>query len=107
MPYYEFSTYGSFVEGHFQHHFDGFLLDKIPLLRKLGWLTVAGFDFLHTTEYRNGLSEIPARNYAELAFGVDNLGFGIFRLFRFDVVASFSDWKYDGVGVLLGFKVDI
>ena len=46
-----------------------------------------------------------ARNYAEIAFGIDNIGFGIFRLFRFDVVASFEEWKYDSVGVLLGIKL--
>ena len=105
LPYYEYSTYGPFVEGHFQHHFDGFLLDKIPLLRKLGWQTVAGFDFLHTAKYSIGQTEIAANNYAELAFGVDNIGIGIFRLFRFDVVASFEEWKYDGVGILLGIKL--
>jgi len=107
LPYYEYSTYGSFVEGHFQHHFDGFLLDKIPLLRKLGWITVVGADFLHTADYDTGIINLEGKNYAELAFGVDNLGFGVFRLFRFDVVASFREWKYDGVGVLLGIKLDI
>ena len=93
------------MEGHFQHHFDGFLLDKIPLLRKLSWQTVAGFDFLHTTKYKIGQTEVDAKNYAEIAFGIDNIGFGVFRLFRFDVVASFEEWKYDSVGVLLGIKL--
>ena len=107
-PYYEFSTYGSYIEGHFQHHFDGFLLDKIPLIRKLGWLAVAGVDFLHTSDYDVGTTiDLEGRNYAELAFGLDNIGFGVLRLFRFDVVASFREWKYDGVGILLGIKLDI
>jgi len=104
LPYY--STYGSFFEGHFQHHFDGFILDKIPLLRKLGWITVFGMDILHTSSYKIGQTEIPAKNYGELAFGVDNIGFGVLRLFRFDVVASFREWKYDSAGVLLGIKFD-
>ena len=107
LPYYEYSTYGPFVEGHFQHHFDGFLLDKIPLLRKLGWQTVLGIDFLHTQKYTlDGINrDVFAKNYAELAFGVDNIGWGVFRLFRVDVVASFKEWKYDSVGLMLGIKL--
>jgi len=41
LPYYEMSTASSFFEGHYQHHFNGFLLDKIPnrkgLHRDLFW----------------------------------------------------------------------
>jgi len=35
LNYYQFSTYTEFVEGHFEHNFSGFILNKIPLIRKL------------------------------------------------------------------------
>ena len=35
MPYYTYSTSRPFIEGHFEHGFYGFLLNKIPGVRKL------------------------------------------------------------------------
>ena len=96
LPYYEYSTSGSFTEAHFQHHFDGFILDKIPLIRKLGWETAIGANFLYTDSQKD---------YTEVYFGVDNLGFKIFRLFRVDVVGTFKRGKFEDVGVVLGIKL--
>jgi uncharacterized protein DUF5686/carboxypeptidase-like protein len=93
LPYYERSTNDYYLEGHYQHHFNGFLFDKIPLLRKAGFKTVLGASFLNTPE--NG-------NYSELSFGIENLGFGIMKIFRVDAVASFDEWKYRKFGVRLG-----
>ena len=50
LPYYEFSTTQPFVQVHYQHHFEGFLLDKIPLVRKAGLKSVLGASFLYTEE---------------------------------------------------------
>ncbi len=96
LPYYEYSTSGPFVEGHFQHHFTGFLLDKVPLLSRLGWQTAVGANFLYTESQKD---------YTELYVGIDNLGFKVFRLFRVDVVSSFRNGKYDKTGVVLGIKL--
>ena len=73
-------------------------MDKLPLVRKLGWKLVAGANFLYTTEQKD---------YAEVSFGLDNLGFGIVRLLRFDVVSSFVRGKYDGTGILFGINLPI
>ncbi len=95
LPYYEYSTDGTYFQTHLQHHFDGWILDRIPGLRSLGWSLVAGAKYLDT-------SDKPA--YAEFHMGIDNIGLGLFRLIRLDGVVSFSEgasrW---GVRMALGF----
>ena len=96
LPYYSNSTAGSFVEAHYQHHFYGFFMDKVPLIRRLGWQTAVGVNFLYTES---------EQDYTEVYFGIDNLGFKIFRLFRVDLVGSFRQGEFNNVGVVLGIKL--
>ncbi|MFT5384413.1 MAG: hypothetical protein ACI8X3_001830 [Saprospiraceae bacterium] len=96
MPYYERSTNDYYVQGHYQHHFNGFLFDKVPLLRKAGFKTVFGAAYLYTPENKN---------YLELSYGIENLGFGILKILRVDAVASFDEWKYRKFGVRLGITI--
>ncbi len=60
-----FSVFKRFYEGHYLHQFHGAILNKIPLLKKLNLLEVAG----------GGLLFVPERNlnYAELFFGVEKV----------------------------------
>ena len=95
LPYYEYSTSSDYFEGHFQHHFEGFLLDKIPGLRKLGWYTVFGAAFLYTKELKD---------YTEFSFGFDNIGFGALRLFRIDSVLSHRSSESWQLGWQIGIK---
>ncbi len=94
LPYYENSTDEWYIQGHYQHHFNGFLFDKIPLVRKLGLKSVTGASYLYTPE---------KGNYLEVSYGFENLGIGVFKIFRIDAVASFNEWKYQDFGVRLGF----
>ncbi|MEK7253164.1 MAG: DUF5686 family protein, partial [Bacteroidota bacterium] len=96
LPYYTYSTRNAWLEGHWEHNFKGFLTDKLPLVKKLGWSLVAGAAFLYTSE---------EKDYTELSLGLDNIGFGVARLFRFDVVSSFKKGKYDGTGWLIGIRL--
>lgn len=96
LPYYEFSTTDPYVQIHYQHHFEGFLLDKLPLIRKLGLKTVLGASFLYTENFRD---------YFEVSFGLDNLGFGIVKLFRIDGVVSFKNGNYQTIGFRLGVNM--
>lgn len=103
LPYYEYSTGGDYVQAHYQHHFESFLLDKIPGIRKLGWSTVVGSSFLMS----NDILTNDRRSWWELSAGFDQIGFGAFRLFRFDVVAakpSDGDWQW---GYLIGLRVPV
>jgi Family of unknown function (DUF5686)/CarboxypepD_reg-like domain len=96
LPYYRQSSTASWAEGHWEHNFQGFLLDKTPLFKKLGWTTIAGAGFLYTQENKD---------YWEVSLGLGNLGFGIFRLLRFDVVSSFQRGKYAGTSYLIGLNI--
>ncbi|WP_162944745.1 DUF5686 and carboxypeptidase regulatory-like domain-containing protein [Flavisolibacter nicotianae] len=58
-----FPIFKRFYEGHLVHEFNGFLLNKIPLLKKLQLREIAGTGFLFTQE-RN-------LRYAELYFGIE------------------------------------
>jgi hypothetical protein len=95
LPYYDYSTDKAFLEMHIQHYFEGFILDKIPAVRKLGWMMVVGLKYLKT----------PTQpDYTELSFGIDNIGIGPLRLFRLDgiVYGSPNDPRF---GLVLGMKL--
>ncbi|MEO1258348.1 MAG: DUF5686 and carboxypeptidase regulatory-like domain-containing protein [Bacteroidota bacterium] len=98
LPYYEYSTKKHWVEGHYEHKFQGFITDKLPLIRKLDWGMVVGANFLYTAE---------EKDYLECLIGFDNIGFGILKLFRFDVIGSFRRGSYDGLGYMFGITLPI
>lgn len=80
MPYYDFSTKSSYVRAHYIHHFNGFWINKIPLLRKTRFQTLAGANMLITGD---------KRNFTELYVGIEN----IFYLLRIDFVSSYEVGK--------------
>lgn len=90
LDYYDYSTNNYFIEVHYEHDFSGFILNKIPLLRKLKWNEQAGVHFLHTEK----ISE-----YTEVFFGIEKFNFA-----RADFVVSFSQGKQLSTGVRLGLK---
>lgn len=79
MPYYQFSTNDRYAEVHLQHNFEGFLLNKIPLLNKLNFHTVIG-----TKAYFSG----GRKPYTEYSIGLNNIGWGKWRFLRVDFVRS-------------------
>ena len=95
LPYYDYSTDESYLQVHLQHYFDGYLLDKIPGVRKLGWSLVAGTKYLNTPEN-------PA--YYEFHVGLNNIGYKIVRLVRLDSVWSLTDGEVGwGLRMSIGF----
>jgi hypothetical protein len=61
-----FPVFKRFYEGHFVHEFNGALLNKIPLFKKIGLREIAGAGFLFAPE-RNNL------RYAEIFTGVERI----------------------------------
>jgi hypothetical protein len=94
LPYYESSTNDQYSESHFEYYDNGYIINKIPLLNLLQSTLVIGFHNL----------TVPERKpYQEATIGLDNLGFGKFRVFRLDYVRSYqSGFREDGV--IFGIK---
>lgn len=95
MPYYTNSTNDSYFEMHLEHNDMGYIMNKIPLLNLLKSTMNLGFHSL----------AIPDRKpYTELTVGLDNLGFGKFKLFRVDYVHSYQGGIQQN-GVVFGLKI--
>lgn len=95
MPYYANSTNDSYFEMHLEHNDMGYIMNKIPLLNLLKSTMNLGFHSL----------AIPDRKpYTEFTVGLDNLGFGKFKLFRVDYVHSYQGGIQQN-GVVFGLKI--
>lgn len=91
MNYYEFVA-DSYAVLFLEHHFNGKILSQIPLIKKLKLREVAFF--------RSGIGSLkqgtinmnagnltlsaPEKPYYEYGFGIENIGWGNFRLLRLD-----------------------
>lgn len=95
MSYYENSTNDSYFEMHLEYNDTGFIMNKIPVLNLLKSTMNVGFHSL----------AIPNRKpYSEFTIGLDNLGFGKFKLFRLDYVHSYQGGMQKN-GVVFGMKI--
>ena len=95
MPYYSNSTNNAFLEFHSEYNDRGFVMNKIPLLNKLKTNLVLGFHNLSTS------NKMP---YQEYSVGLDQLGWGKFKLFRFDYVRSYQN-GFQTDGLIFGLKI--
>lgn len=68
LDYYNFSTYTEYIEGHLEHNFSGFILNKIPLIRKLKLQEIVDVNYLSTP---------TLKNYTEFGFGLQYLNFRV------------------------------
>jgi len=88
LDYYKYSTNGPFVVANVEHHFQGLILNKIPLLRKLKLDEIIGANFLTT----NSLPE-----YFEVFAGITK-----FNVVRVDFAASYDKSGRVGEGIRIG-----
>ncbi len=96
MDFFEFAS-DRYVSLRYRHHFEGFLLNKIPLIKKLKWRAVANANVLYgSVSDKNNLNTPtvgphgqdlvtfgrldPSVPYVELGYGIEN----IFKFFRVD-----------------------
>lgn len=75
LNYYVYSTNRNYLEGHFEHNFGGYFLNRLPLFRKLRLEEIVGGSFL---------TQRILPNYHEFYFGIKKL------LIRFDYGFAFS-----------------
>lgn len=98
LPYYDYSTVRPHAQAHWEHQFQGYLLDKVPGIRKLGLSSVLSAKALW----------VEGRPiYWEAALGIDQIGWGLFRILRVDVAAAFSGKDFLDWGVVIGFKLPV
>ncbi|HYK47114.1 MAG TPA: DUF5686 family protein, partial [Parafilimonas sp.] len=90
-PYYANSTTASFyATAHGEHHFNGFLTNKIPMFKRLNWNLVAGTNAFYVNS---------SNNYVEVFAGLEN----ILKILRFDVVGSYLNGNSGQVAFRIGF----
>lgn len=75
LDFYQYATDRQYAEAHFEHNFAGFLINKIPLLRKLKLEEIVGINYL---------TQPDKKNYKELYFGVERFGFGVSYGYAYD-----------------------
>ncbi len=124
---YNLMNYGEFISDRYatlqyQHHFEGFLLNRIPLMRKLKWRLVGTANIIYGSISQanldinspitpDGEPTLPFgyfdnRPYVELGYGVEN----IFKFLRIDFVHRLTYLNNPDVrkfGILLGFQFDL
>ena len=91
MNYYEFVA-DSYAVLFLEHHFNGKILSQIPLIKKLKLREVAffrsGVGSLKQGSINMNAGNIvlraPDKPYYEYGFGIENIGWGNFRLLRLD-----------------------
>lgn len=105
LPYYTYSTDRPFVQAHVQHHLQGWLLDKVPGLRKLNWKEVVGLNFYWSEQPAERPETQRALPYWEAAFGFENIGIKFFRPFRVDVATGFFGKNHYRTGVVIGVSL--
>ena len=66
LDYYKFSSNTQYIEGHLEHNFSGFILNKVPLIRKAKLQEILDINYLSTP----GL-----KNYSEAGVGLQYLNF--------------------------------
>jgi hypothetical protein len=90
LPYYTYSTNKQFIEAHYEHNFGGFILNKLPLIRKLKLNEVAGVHYI-------SCNTLP--QYVEVFFGLEKL-----RAVRVDFVTAFAKDQKVSAGIRFGLK---
>jgi hypothetical protein len=93
LPYYTYSADKWYAEAHAEHHFGGFIANKIPLIRKYKVLEVAGV---------HAMASNRVDYYYELNFGLEKL----FKVIRVDYVLGYMSNAKLRQGFTVAIKAD-
>lgn len=88
LDYYSESTSKEYIELHYQHNFNGFILNKIPVVRKAKLKSVVGYSFLRNDQ----------GNYTEAFLGVQKT---IFQSVTLGLEVIRNNHSQTGVKVLI------
>lgn len=93
LPYYAYSADKWFAEAHAEHHFNGFIINKIPLIKKLKVQEVIGGHFMASNKLDY---------YYEVNFGLEKL----FKVIRIDYVLGYAPDSKLKQGFTIGINMD-
>ncbi|MFT5761207.1 MAG: hypothetical protein ACI8WA_000317 [Polaribacter sp.] len=94
MNYYDFVT-DTYLSGHFEHHFNGLVLNKIPLIKNLKLRSLITFKTVYGTISdeniainKSNITYVAPTDklYYEYGFGLENIGYGNIRPVRIDFI---------------------
>lgn len=116
LDYYEFVA-DTYIEGHFEQHFNGLILNRIPIIKKLNWRSLLTFRGVYGTISKESMAinkssiqyVAPTKVYYEYGFGVENIGYGNVRPFRVDFIWRSDFQNFNGpvnpkFGIRVGLK---
>lgn len=93
LPYYTYSTNKWYAEAHAEHHFSGFIFNKIPLLKKTRMQEVVG---------GHALFNDKANQYYEVNFGIEH----ILQIIRVDYILGYGPQSAFHQGFVIGLDLD-
>lgn len=93
LPYYTYSTKDWYAEAHGEHHFNGFIFNKIPLLKKTRMQEVVGGHVLFNDK---------ADQYYEINFGIEH----ILQIIRLDYVLGYGPQNNFNQGFVIGLGLE-
>jgi hypothetical protein len=80
FPFYSLSSERPYLAFFYEHHFEGYFTDRIPLLNKTNLRLVSSFA---TLQRQN-------EHHTEIGLGFEGFGIGAINLFRLDYVYTFG-----------------
>jgi len=94
MNYYDFVT-DTYISGHFEHHFNGLILNRIPLIKQLKLRSLITFKTVYGTISDKNIAINKSniqyvaptdKMYYEYGFGLENIGYKNIRPLRVDFI---------------------
>ena len=89
LDYYQFSTRDRFAEIHYEHHFNEFIFNKIPFVKRLNLQAVGSINYLTTP---------TAGQYLEFGAGIEH----IFKVLRVDYFTAIRNGEFYRSGIRIG-----
>jgi len=119
MNYYDFVT-DTYISGHFEQHFNGFVLNRIPLIKHLKLRSLVTFKTVYGTISDENIAINKSnityvaptdKMYYEYGFGFENIGYGDIRPLRVDFIWRGKHTSINGLpspnfAVRFGVKAD-